>query len=649
MSGPWRVVGAVLLAVCASCRDTIPPELGAMRVLIDASGVEIDSDGYTISVDAGPSTAISGSNAVIVGVPVGSRRVGLGGHAANCSRFPGERVVTIVAGDTVDVPFTVRCRPRIGSILVTLTGQGLQFDVDGFAIGLDNDPARKSGVTSSVRLDSVSVGQHRVTLGGLANNCSGTPAARDVTVQQDLQASVGFQVDCQPVHGVVRVRASTTGADHDPDGYTLTFQDSLADLSIGANAETMVEKVVGNYAMRIYDVFPNCVVAGGSSRSVTVREGQVTDVTVDVACSALATMRLLVTTTGSDVDPNGYRLSVSGTATTYDTPIGTSATIDVPRLLAAEHAVTLAQQTENCEVNGANPRAVTLTGGATTEVSFTVVCAAARHLAFTKIVDGNADIHLLLSNGIGENRLTSRSGIDAEPSWSPDGQRIVFRSERDGNAELYVMSATGADQVRLTTTAARGELLPRWSPAGDRIAYTSNEGDLEIHAMNADGTGVVNLTNYPGADEHAAWSPDGTRIAFRSDRMGQSDIWVMNSDGSNPTRLTSDESWEGQPAWSPDGSRIAFTRSFCANTCVNNIVVMNADGTGAVHLQSEADESEPAWSSNGMRIAFMSRVCSYDYYYGSYCGDGTLAAMRPDGTSRSVVASGDIYNPAWRP
>jgi TolB protein len=646
MSESWRVVAALLLAVGASCRDSIPPELGAVRVIVETTGEDIDTDGYTVSVDGRVSTPIPETNGVIVGVPVGARRVQLGGHEPNCSRQPSERLVTIVAGDTVDASFSVRCRLRIGVILVTVAGEGLQFDVDGFTIGLDDNAARKTGVTSSVRLDSVAVGQHRITLSGLARNCTGMQAARDILVQFEVLASVEFQVFCEPVHGVVRVRARTTGEDHDPDGYTLSFQDEQPDLSIGANIETTVEKLVGNYSMRIYDVFPNCAVAGENPRSITVREGQVTDVTIDVACSAMGTMRLLVTTTGVDLDPNGYQLRVSGTATTYDSPTGTSAILEVPRLLAAEYTVTLTQQTANCDVAGSNPRTVVLTGGATTEVAFDVSCSAARHLAFTKIIDGNADIHLLLANGIGESRLTSRPSVDAEPSWSPDGQRIVFRSDRDGNAELYVMSATGADQTRLTTTAG-GEFLPRWSPTGDRIAYTSHGVDAEIYVMNPDGTNVVNLTKFTGVDEHAAWSPDGNRIAFRSDRNGQSDIWVMNSDGSNVIRLTNDGDWEGQPAWSPDGSRIAFTRLFCGNPCVHNIVVMNADGTGAVRLESTQDESEPAWSPDGKRIAFMSRACDYYYYY--YCGDGQLAAMKPDGTSRSVVATGELYNPVWRP
>lgn len=647
MRAVGRIAGGLLLVVITSCRDSAAPELGALRINIEASGQDIDSDGYTLTID-GTETNIQGTSAVIPGLPAGPRQVGLSGHAVNCHRFPASRQVTVVANDTVDVDFDVTCTLAIGRIVIAFQGIGMEFDADGFTISLDQGAALKTGVKGAVNLDSIRVGPHTVHLGGLAANCTAAQLQRSVTVAFGTSVPVTFEITCSPVFGMVRIRAATTGQDLDPDGYGITFEDDLPDVTVGVNAETLVQKRVGAHTIRLYDVFPNCTVGGTPSRAISVAEDQITDVVFEVACDALAALRVNVTTTGSDPDPNGYLLTVAGTPTEYTTAVAISTVVTIPRLLAGEHNVALGNVAANCDLSAANPRAVTLVGGATTDVIFDIVCTTAGLLAFTKSVNGNDDIFTIRSNGTSETRLTTRDGPDVEPSFSPDGGRIAFRSGRDGNDEIYVMSSAGADQTRVTSFA-QSDFAPRWSPLGNRIVFARwvSDGDADILLMDPDGANATNITNTPGVDEHPSWSPDGSKIAFRSERGGNSDIYVMNADGSNAVRLTTDSNWEGQPTWSPDGKQIAFVRSACDYVCVNNIHVMNADGTNVVRIASELDESEPAWAPDGSRIAFVSRVCDYYYYY--YCSAGTLTIMKPDGTSRTDVVSGALYNPVWRP
>ena len=70
---------------------------------------------------------------------------------------------------------------------------------------------------------------------------------------------------------------------------------------------------------------------------------------------------------------------------------------------------------------------------------------------------------------------------------------------------------------------------PTWSPDGRRIAFTSNrDGNYEIYIMNADGTGQSNVTNHPASDNYPAWSPDGHKLAFISNRGGGYDIYVVD-------------------------------------------------------------------------------------------------------------------------
>jgi len=149
------------------------------------------------------------------------------------------------------------------------------------------------------------------------------------------------------------------------------------------------------------------------------------------------------------------------------------------------------------------------------------------------------------------------------PSYSPDGTKILFASQREGKWQIYVVNVDGRNETRLSPDEAKEEYRPSWSPDGTRIAFDSyRDGNREIYVMNADGSNPMRLTKDPPCQRYVdcspAWSPDGSRVAFVSDRDGQPDIYVMNADGSNVTRLTDNSLYEISLSWSPDGTKIAF-------------------------------------------------------------------------------------------
>jgi Tol biopolymer transport system component len=218
--------------------------------------------------------------------------------------------------------------------------------------------------------------------------------------------------------------------------------------------------------------------------------------------------------------------------------------------------------------------------------------------------DGNWEIYVMNADGSNQTRLTDNPVDDGAPSWSPHDQKIAFASERDGNEEIYTMNADGSNLMRLTDNPAPDE-TPSWSPDGTRIVFGSNrDGNYEIYTMNTDGSNLTRLTDNPAADEMPSWSHDGQKIAFDSDRDGNYEIYTMNADGSNLMRLTDNPADDGVPSWSPDGQKIAFVSERDGNP---EIYAMNADGSNQTRLTNNPTFDEmPSWSPDGQKIAFTS-------------------------------------------
>ena len=274
--------------------------------------------------------------------------------------------------------------------------------------------------------------------------------------------------------------------------------------------------------------------------------------------------------------------------------------------------------------------AVTDAAGRTTpakSVTYSVVLR--RKILFSSGRTANGDIYATNPDGTGVTRLTTTTGLDEQPAWSPDGAKIAFASARNavtGNTlDIYVMDANGANVNRLTT-AAGNDTAPTWSPDGTKIAFQSlRDGNVEIYVMNTDGTNQTRLTSNSSQDIEPSWSPNGQKIVFASDRSGTLNIWVMNANGQTPTQLTAIAKPEGGPTWSPDGTKIAFASKRAEkNNTKFDIFVMKADGTNVVRLTSaQEDDSEPTWSRDGAKIAFTSMRNGNQEIYVMNSNDGT--------------------------
>src|SRR2546426_899413 len=262
-------------------------------------------------------------------------------------------------------------------------------------------------------------------------------------------------------------------------------------------------------------------------------------------------VQVTASTTGAQIDPDGYAVAIDGGA---GQPLAVNGTVTFSQLSVGDHSVALSGLAANCTVSGPNPVTVTVPSGATVQTAFQITCAQVLGvIAFERWSNpGAMEIYVMNAGESGATRLTNdwNDFFNGLPAWSPDGAKIAFVSDRDGyndNYEIYVMNADGSSVTRLTNSPGY-DLVPAWSPDGTRIAFASGrDGNHEIYVMNADGSGVTRLTRSRGSDTSPAWSPDGTKIAFVTANY---EIYVMNPDGSGQTSITNG-GFDAYPAWRP--------------------------------------------------------------------------------------------------
>jgi Tol biopolymer transport system component len=221
-------------------------------------------------------------------------------------------------------------------------------------------------------------------------------------------------------------------------------------------------------------------------------------------------------------------------------------------------------------------------------------------------------------------RLMADETNQAQAAWSPDGSRVAFRAGPDGDTEIWVVNhdGTGLRQVTDTPnpspTDKRFASQPSWTPDGQQIAFRTDRTDptnADLWIVGADGSNLRPLVQTPGNERYPAFSPDGTKLAYRSDLDGDPEIYLARADGSNPVQLTNNALYDSAPAWSPDGTRIAFERG-PADAGTNSspgyaameLWTMAAAGGDEQRLTSNAVHDEgPAWAPDGSGAILFTR------------------------------------------
>lgn len=204
-------------------------------------------------------------------------------------------------------------------------------------------------------------------------------------------------------------------------------------------------------------------------------------------------------------------------------------------------------------------------------------------------------------------QLTRDNALVLMPRWSPDGSRLIYTSYfRKGAPDIYVLDATTARRTEFasfkgTNTSAR------FSPNGQQVAMIlTGDGSPEIWTSNAQGTpaSFVRRTRSEVVKASPCWSPDGSQIVFSMDPGPQ--LYVMPAGGGAPRRLAVGYSYAAEPDWSrTNPNKIACTVRVDGRFQI--AVYDLSTGKGQVVSKASFDGIEPSWLADGRHLVYTAR------------------------------------------
>ncbi|PYP75363.1 MAG: hypothetical protein DMD25_13140 [Gemmatimonadetes bacterium] len=355
------------------------PPSGSLRVTTSTSGDNLDTDGYTVTVDGTTSQSIgnnSSGGVTFSGLSVSNHTVELTGVANNCTvTAPNPRTVAVTDGATAVTAFVVTCTALTGSITVTTATTGSSLP-STYTVTLDGGSSRTIPADNgSTTYDGLSTTNHTVALTDVPGNCTVTGgASKTVPVTAGQTATAAFKITCTALTGSLTVTTATTGSSL-PSTYTVTL-DGGSSRTISADGGTTTYDGLSTttHTVALTDVPGNCTVTGGASKTVPVTAGQTATAAFTITCSALTGSLTVTTATTGSSQPSTYTVTVDGGQSRTISANGGTTTYS--GLSATTHTVALTDVPANCTVSGGASHSVTVTASQTTTEPFSISCAA---------------------------------------------------------------------------------------------------------------------------------------------------------------------------------------------------------------------------------------------------------------------------------
>jgi len=421
------------------------------------------------------------------------------------------------------------------AIKATTTGedQDNRYDV---SIGAEHRVTTPAGYATF----TVAPGTMVVKFEGVALNCVVEgETTRTVTVAKGQTVVLDFSVGCLAT-GVI-VTTHTVGSDF-PDNYYVSVA-GLNPGTIGTNATVTISRLTpGTYSAKLILPGENCTPVSTKEVTVEVTNRKLSPVNFELQCSPPTRLEKIAFTDDS--------LASSGTSLLYiERPDGSS-----PKVIG----------------NGRSP---TWSGDGSLLAFNGIDCSVYWYYYYNVCIQ----TIMVTDPEVGWTRtLPLTFGMSTvTPAWSPTSPLIAFiNSSQNG---LWVIPLNGGEPQKVPTLEALTVSDPSWSPDGQKIIVgcTVQQNNLDLCIFNRDGSGFVRLTSSAASEFDPAWSPDGSTIAYTTNESGVAEIAVMSADGSGARRLT-----EGFAAsWVRGGRSIAFSGD-------GGTYTIRIDGTGLTKITS---------------------------------------------------------------
>src|SRR5690349_5275540 len=578
-----------------------PPTTGDLTVSAVTTGLDLDPDGYTVTVDGAQSQAL-GVNASVTytGLTAADHSVEISGVASNCTvSSANPQTASVPAGATAHLTFDITCAalpPTTGDLKVTTSTTGSNLDPDGYTVSVDGGAGQPITINNStgVTFTALTAGSHSVALSGVAANCTVSGGAtQTVNITANQTATLAFAVTCAATTGGISVTTNTGGSNLDPDGYTVSV-DGGAGQPITINNATGITFTglsAGSHTVALSGVAANCTVSGGNSQTATAIAGQTASVAFSVTCSALTGSLTVTTVTSGSNAPSGYTVTVDGGQSKN---IAASGNVSYTGLAATSHSVQLNGVPSNCSVSEANPQTVNVPASGTGQASFTISCSA---------VTGSLTV------------TTATSG-----SNQPSGYTVTV----DGGQSRTIGASGSVTYTGLTATSHSVQLT------GVPSNCTVSESNPQTVSVPANGTGqatfTVTCTAPPNQPPVAAFTSSCTALSCS-----------FTSSSSDPDGSISSYAWTFGDGGTSTLQNPSHTYGAGGTYTVTLTVTDNQGATGSVsHTVSPAQPNQPptaAFTSNctALSCSFTSSSSDPDGSISSYAwtfGDGGTSTLQ---------------------
>ncbi|MCG2590291.1 TolB family protein [Rhodohalobacter sulfatireducens] len=388
-----------------------------------------------------------------------------------------------------------------------------------------------------------------------------------ILIPAGLMISCGdSSTNADPDLGSVEVQIVTTGGDDNPPAFRVTVQGNGAKNVDANDTGTFNNLEPGMYSVELSDIADHCTMSSENPQSVEITGSETLSVTFELNCIGILRNKIVFTRFENGA-ANLYKSDPDGENITQITDFGVG---DYWKIAISPDGTKILFVSEGggfttsqiWVVNADGENLENLTNDAQRFHEFPSWSPDGSQIAYHSYVQGGeGDIFIMNADGSGKTNVTNTPTGEWWPDWSPNGNTIAFHVFETGiPGYISTIGIDGTGRSVLLQDDEVSFMNPSWSPDGSKIAFRSNlesEISWEICVADADGSNpncLTDLKDNQVTHRFPAWSPDGSRLVFDSNRdedLNFYDVFVINADGSGLRNITADnESSSYFPDWS---------------------------------------------------------------------------------------------------